>query len=301
VLGSAIRAAFHTDPTVRPGQYFDYARPAVVRGPDTSVVVSPLPQNVLRRELIPDVYDPRNISNLDFTIASHNQHIPQYCGSCWAFATSSALSDRIKIARSRAFPDIQLSAQVLINCVTGNGTQGCNGGDPTAAYDYVLHAGLPDETCTNYVAKTEDCEAVNICRTCSPQTGKCTPIANPPIVHITEHGRISGEANIMAEVFARGPIAAVVAVTPAFEAYAGGIFNDTTGKKSLDHSIELLGWGVSGDGVKYWICRNSWGTYWGENGWFRIVRGTDNLGIESNGDWAVWDGVVPNYHLPAEL
>lgn len=294
----APRATYQRNPSVKPGQYFDYAHPAVHRGPDSSVVISPLPQNVISKEQIPDNYDPRNISNLDYTTASHNQHIPQYCGSCWAFATSTALSDRIKLARRRAFPDIQLSAQVLINCVTGNGTHGCQGGDPTAAYEYVLASGLPDETCTNYVAKNEDCAAEFVCRTCSPSSSKCAAVPNPPLVHITEHGRVAGEANIMAEIFARGPIAAVVAVTPEFEAYAGGIFNDTTGAKSLDHSIELAGWGVTTAGVKYWVARNSWGTYWGERGWFRIVRGTNNLGIESNGDWAVWDGVVPNYHLP---
>ena len=45
------------------------------------------------------------------------------------------------------------------------------------------------------------------------------------------------------------------------------------------------------------IGRNSWGTYWGEHGWFRIVRGTNNLGIEANCDWAVWDGQVPAQYL----
>ncbi len=37
---------------------------------------------------------------------------------------------------------------------------------------------------------------------------------------------------------------------------------------------------------------------WGEQGWFRIVRGTNNLGIEAHCDWAVWDGVMPAYNLP---
>lgn len=102
---------------------------------------------------------------------------------------------------------------------------------------------------------------------------------------------------MLAELFARGPISATIAVTAAFEAYTGGIFVDTTGDKDLDHIIEVAGWGVE-NGTKYWIGRNSWGTYWGEGGWFRIVRGVDNLGIEDNCDWAVWDGKMPDYHLP---
>ena len=39
------------------------------------------------------------------------------CGSCWAMGTTSALSDRIKLMRKGAFPDINLSAQVLVDCV----------------------------------------------------------------------------------------------------------------------------------------------------------------------------------------
>lgn len=40
--------------------------------------------------------------------------------------------------------------QVLVDCVKANGTNGCNGGDPTAAYAYILDHGIPDETCSNY-------------------------------------------------------------------------------------------------------------------------------------------------------
>jgi cathepsin X len=92
---------------------------------------------------------------------------------------------------------------------------------------------------------------------------------------------------MMAEIYARGPIACTIAVTKDFLNYSGGIFNDTTGAKALDHEISVVGWNVSSSGEPYWIGRNSWGTYWGEQGWFKIIRGTDNLGIEGNCDWAV--------------
>ena len=122
------------------------------------------------------------------------------CGSCWAHGTTSALADRIKLARRRAFPDIQPSVQVitavlylysslpkaqpmplpslatmaessscllvlelillaglqvLVNCVSANETHGCEGGDPTAAYSWILQNGIQDETCTNYLARDE--------------------------------------------------------------------------------------------------------------------------------------------------
>jgi len=269
------------------GTYFDYSNPSVKTGVKSSIVTSPLPQDYVKDEELPAAFDPRNISGVDYTTINRNQHIPQYCGSCWAQATSSALSDRIKLARNARYPDVILSAQVLVNCVTGNETYGCRGGDPTAAYSWVAQNGLTDDTCSNYQAKDFECTDEWICRDCSPRGG-CHAVPEPKKYYVKEHGQISGELNIMKEIHARGPIACTIAVTEGVENYHGGIFVDKTGAKSLDHEIELVGWGVE-DGVKFWSFRNSWGTYWGESGWMRIIRGVDNLGIESFCDWAVPD------------
>ena len=86
---------------------------------------------------------------------------------------------------------------------------------------------------------------------------------------------------------ARGPISGSICVTPAFEAYSGGIFEDTTSCTSLDHSISIAGYGTDpATGKDYWIGRNSWGTYWGEQGWFRLARGVNALGIEITAEWS---------------
>merc|ERR1711990_734173 len=68
-----------------------------------------------------------------FCTMSRNQHIPQYCGSCWAHGAISALGDRVKIARNAKGIDINPSVQHLLNCGTAGS---CNGGDESSAYQW---------------------------------------------------------------------------------------------------------------------------------------------------------------------
>jgi cathepsin X len=92
---------------------------------------------------------------------------------------------------------------------------------------------------------------------------------------------------MMQEIYQRGPIACGIAVTHDLMSYTGGIYNDSTGEVDIDHEISVVGWGVEeGTGIKYWVIRNSWGTSWGENGFMRLIRGTNNLAIETDCAWA---------------
>ena len=136
-----------------------------------------------------------------------------------------------------------------------------------------------------YMAKNMECTDINICRDCDPDKG-CFAVKNYTKYYVDEYGSVSGEKNMMKEIYARGPITCTIADPEELMEYKGGIYRDTTGAKSLDHSISVVGWGEE-DGQKYWIARNSWGTFWGEKGWFRIVRGENNLGIEADCQWAV--------------
>lgn len=81
-----------------------------------------------------------------------------------------------------------------------------------------------------------------------------------------------------AEIFARGPIACSIDVTKKFEAYTKGIYSQSKLVPIPNHEVSVVGWG-SENGVEYWIVRNSWGTYWGQHGFFRIQMHRNNLGI----------------------
>jgi len=66
-----------------------------------------------------------------------------------------------------------------------NNTHGCGGGDPTAAYSWILQNGIPDDTCTNYLAANEQCTAENTCKTCEP-SGDCSAVTpHPTVSHVS--------------------------------------------------------------------------------------------------------------------
>ena len=76
-----------------------------------------------------------------------------------------------------------------------------------------------------------------------------------------------------------GPVETAFTVYTDFEDYAGGIYHHVTGSMAGGHAVKFVGWGVE-NGHKYWKVANSWNPYWGEKGYFRIVRGTNEGGIE---------------------
>ena len=270
-------------------------RNEVVRKGVAEHVLSPRPSHP--KSALPASFDWRNISAVSLVTATLNQHLPQYCGSCWAHGATSSLSDRIKIARRGAFPDVLLSVQAILNCGASAGT--CDGGDDAAVYELARVKGLVDSTCQLYEAADFDCavDGSALCKTCPPGGGGCFPIPAaqagvPPtpgvgahaVYRVSEHGSVSGEEAMMAEIYARGPISCGID-GGLIEKYTGGVFSSTAAW-SIDHIIALVGWGEEA-GVPYWVLRNSWGAPWGEAGWMRILRGKNVAGVESGCNWAV--------------
>lgn len=254
------------------------------------VITEPLPISYIDVKALPETWDWRNVSGVNYVGEARNQHIPVYCGSCWAHGSLSSVADRIRIQRKSAWPDIMPSIQVVLNC--GQDVAGsCSGGDDIGTYQFLQQTGVPDTTCEAYEAVDNACSAENTCKTCEPD-GTChaIPKSNYTNIMVSQYGSISGEPAMMAEIYARGPISCGVDADP-IEGYTGGIFDDKTGQNSINHIIAVVGWGVgadaSGKTVPYWIVRNSWGTPWGERGLMRIIRGVNNIGIESGCGWAV--------------
>lgn len=138
----------------------------------------------------------------------------------------SSIADRIKIATKGKMRDIIPSVQALINCGHAGS---CNGGDANAANAWVYKNGIPDVTCQQYQAKNMECSDINMCMNCDPGGTPCygnsylhllhlcllvSPV--PPLVAVQNYTKITlsefgtawGDDQIMAEIYARGPVAA---------------------------------------------------------------------------------------------
>ncbi|KAH8029831.1 hypothetical protein HPB51_004866 [Rhipicephalus microplus] len=106
-------------------------------------------------------------------------------------------------------------------------------------------------------------------------------------------GRVpANEDDIIQEIYANGPVQALILVKEDFFLYRSGVYKIMRISETLPsefrrsgwHSVSILGWGVDRSQyrpIKNWLCANSWGHGWGENGYFRIVRGEDESQIES--------------------
>ncbi len=272
-----------------------------------------LTHHALNDNDLPASFTWSNVNNVNYLTKNLNQHIPVYCGSCWAHGSISALADRIKIARKAAWPDIQLSIQFLLNCQMGGS---CKGGDHLAAYKAIEEYGsIPYEDCMIYQACSSDsdeagcknkkdfeCVAVNICKTCNTFTsngGSCTPITYYPNATISSYGAVRGSTDMMTEIHKNGPIACGINAEQIVD-YQGGILDLPKELKMINHIVSVVGWGYDAQiNKQYWIIRNSWGSYWGELGFMRLVLGENQLGIEKScayaipGSWTIHN--VPCY------
>ncbi|KAM4628274.1 dipeptidyl peptidase 1 [Polymixia lowei] len=221
---------------------------------------------------LPEHWDWRNVGGVNFLSPVRNQGS---CGSCYSFATMGMLEARIRILTNNSDTPI-LSPQQVVSC--SQYSQGCDGGFPYLIGKYIQDFGIVDESCFPYIGKNSPC---GVPRSCSR-------------LYTAEYGYVGGfyggcsETAMMQELVKNGPMGVAFEVYPDFMNYKEGIYHhtglsDTYNPFELtNHAVLLVGYGrCHMTGQKYWIVKNSWGTGWGEEGFFRIRRGTDECAIES--------------------
>ena len=262
-----------------------------VIGPRPSYIATKPPYEYIDSATLPDNFDWRSVNGTLFVSEVTNQNLPSPCGSCWAHGATGALTDRFIIAKKARVSQVKLSPQVLLDCAPDAGS--CHGGSDLLAYKFIHQYGITDITCSPYQGVDNfywaeiPCDRM-MCRTCD-LSGTCK-FTNGTKYYVSEYGSLSGEDQMMAEIYSRGPIAcSIYAHSPAFLNYSSGIIQDATQYNSTTHVVAVTGWGVdSKTGMKYWIGRNSFGTAWGEEGWFMLERGVNCLEIEKHPCvWAV--------------
>jgi cathepsin X len=244
---------------------------------------------------LPKNWDWGNMNGVNYLSWNKNQHIPQYCGSCWSQGTTSSIADRFNIKMKAMNPTpIALNAQVIVNCRAGGS---CQGGNPGEVYEYANMEGIPDSSCEQYVAANGDgkCTALERCKDCTwppcpeGQTcqDKCWPVKHKNY-YVQHYYNIRGADRMKAELYKNGPISCGVQANDQFEAYMDiknqEIYkNNESGPFMMNHEIAVVGWGTNEKGEGYWIGRNSWGTYWGDSGFFYMTMDSKyDLGITND-------------------
>ena len=268
------------------------------------VHTTPRSWELMAPEDLPKSVDWRNMDGVNYLSWNKNQHIPQYCGSCWAQGSTSAIADRFNILNkgtNKEAAPVGLDAQVIIDCQAGGS---CDGGNPGGVYKYAHKNGIPHSSCEQYTAynlQGRMCTDIDLCRDCTwpPNPAGDESIDNCKAVdftkyYIADHYKCSGADKMKAELAAHGPISCGIHATDDFENnYDGGIYSAKT-YGLINHEISVVGYGVSDDGTEYWIGRNSWGTYWGDYGFFYMQMHKDNLRIEQD-----CIAGIPTYEKPA--
>ena len=193
------------------------------------------------------------------------------CGSCWAFGATEALTDRLAITGKA---DVVLSPQHLVSCDRGN--YGCNGGYLNVAWNFMKSTGVVSDTCYPYTSGT------------SGQSGSCsstcTGSGSWDLHHSESTQTTSSVSKTQTAIMTNGPVEAAFTVYQDFMSYKSGVYQHKSGSMLGGHAIKAVGWGTEA-GVDYWLMANSWGTSWGDSGFFKIKRG--DCGINNQMTFAI--------------
>ncbi|XP_077553025.1 cathepsin B-like [Haemaphysalis longicornis] len=225
-------------------------------------------------------------------------HDQSSCGSCWAFGAAEAMSDRLCI-HTGGKVQVNISAEDLLSCCPTCG-YGCNGGFPPAAWQFYKDRGLvsgglygTDDGCRTYSFPPCEHHAVGSLPNCSENispTPRCRHTCDKGFQKdYAEDKHFAGnvysipndETQIKVEIFKNGPVEADFSVYADFFSYKSGVYQRHSDDLKGGHAVKILGWGAQ-NGVPYWLAANSWNPDWGDQGYFKILRGKNECGIEDD-------------------
>jgi len=182
------------------------------------------------------------------------------CGDCWAFSTTGNVEGVWAKAGNKL---VSLSEQNLCDCSTQN--DGCNGGEMTLAFEYIIkQGGIDSEASYPYKGVQGRCkfERANV----------AAKISNWEAVQkdVTE---------MKTYLVSHSPIAIAVDAT-SWQNYRRGVLSSHCGT-ALDHGVLLVGYGVeSSSNTPFWIIKNSWAESWGMQGYIEVEITDDLCGIQ---------------------
>lgn len=210
------------------------------------------------------------------------------CGSCWAVSSSAAMGDRTCIT-SNGVQQLYLSDEDVMTCCTGYCGDGCNGGYPLAAWEWWTRTGV---VTGGPYDSNEGCQPYEISPTASSaKTPACTASCEKSYTvdaytadkhkGSTYYAVGNGVSGMQQELFTNGPIVSAFTVYEDFYNYVSGVYQHKTGREVGGHAVKVVGWGTE-NSTPYWLVANSWNASWGMEGYFKIIRGTNDCGFESS-------------------
>lgn len=199
------------------------------------------------------------------------------CGSCYSFTSTFALAKRYCIKNSDIYANLDLSPQDMISCDDSN--YKCNGGILLNNYKFLEKTGVTEEVCTPYESNIDyyNIEHYPDCR------NTCKYYENSYTKYKAKAGSVKYLRNLIGiynnsiknDIYLNGPVSAYIKVYKDLFTYQGGIYQSTESFFSQfeRHLVSIVGWGKDIKFGEYWIIANSWGSSWGQNGYFNIPFG----------------------------
>ncbi len=179
------------------------------------------------------------------------------CGSCWVFSAVAAFESWVMLNSGAPIPTLDLSEQYVLSCVD---VGGCNGGWCQNALGFLTTEGACDEACFPYLSDDS-----------IPCGDACNDVLER-LVYLGDHEQITfGTIDVDAinTALQDGPVITNFAIYEDFYAYTEGIYIwDGVSAADGGHSVIVIGYD---DGRQAWLAKNSWGTRFGEFGYFWIA------------------------------